>query len=59
MYILYTGVLFWVEGESQAVVIYISWGDYEAVGFPRQSVGRVARRHTSRSGVESWFDEEA
>lgn len=40
------GLLSWFEGESQVVVIYISWGYYEALGFPRQSVRRVARKHT-------------
>lgn len=59
MYILHAGVLFWFGGESQVVLIYISWGYYEALGFPWQSVRRVARKHTQRSGVENWFDEEA
>lgn len=51
-------ILIWGR-ESQVVLIYISWGYYEALGFPRQPVRRVARKHTQRSGVENWFDEEA
>lgn len=58
MFHQHASLLFCSGGESQVVLIYISWGRNEALGFPRQPLRCVARKPAWRPRVEKWFDEE-